>query len=88
MLWFLSIAARQGFVVENYRDAATGEMGKNDDGRLAMIRVILHPEVSFCGPKRPTESQLSAMHDEAHERCFIANSVKTEVRCQPLEASA
>jgi len=83
MLWFLSIAAGQGFVVENYRDSATGEMGKNDDGRLAMIRVILRPEVSFSGDKRPSANQRAAMHDEAHERCFIANSVKTVVRCVP-----
>ncbi len=85
MLWFLSIAAQQGFIVDSYRDEATGEMGKNDEGRLAMLRVNLHPEVIFSCEPQPSASQKEEMHHRAHERCFIANSVKTEVRCVPLD---
>ena len=83
MLWFLSIAAKRGFLVESYRDEAIGVMAKNAEGRQAMTEVTLRPVVEFAGPKLPTPDQIDAMHDEAHERCFIANSVKTEVRCEP-----
>lgn len=84
MLWFLSIAAKQGFVVESYRDDATGMMGRNAEGRLAMTRVTLRPIVRFSGERQPSAVRLSAMHDEAHEQCFIASSVRTDVRCEPL----
>ena len=83
MLWFLSIAGKAGFVVDRYQDDADGEMGKNADGRLAMTVVTLHPAVVFSGPERPDRARIEAMHHAAHEACFIANSVKTEVRCEP-----
>jgi len=84
MLWFLSIAAKQGYVVDSYRDEAAGVMGMNAEGRLAMTRVTLHPRVTFAGDRRPPATQHLAMHEEAHGQCFIANSVKTEVRCEPV----
>lgn len=84
MLWFLSLAAKRGFVVESYRDDAVGVMAKNTDGKLAITRVTLRPSVEFSGDKRPSPGEMDAMHDESHERCFIANSVKTEVRCEPV----
>lgn len=83
MLWLLSIAARRGFVVESYRDEAVGVMGKDSTGNLAMTRVTLRPETRFVGDKRPTADEVLAMHGEAHEKCFIARSVKTDVRCEP-----
>jgi organic hydroperoxide reductase OsmC/OhrA len=83
MLWFLSIAAKHGFVVDHYRDRAIGLMGKDAHGRLAITRVTLRPEVRFAGTQEPDEVEVAAMHHEAHESCFIANSVKTEVRCEP-----
>ena len=83
MLWFLSIAAKRAFVVESYRDEAVGVLGKGADGKLAMIRVMLRPAVVFGGDKRPSADDVAAMHAESHEQCFIANSVKTEVRCEP-----
>ena len=88
MLWFLSIAAKRGFVVETYRDEAVGVMAKNSDGRLAMTQVTLHPAVRFSAKMRPTAAQHQAMHHEAHEQCFIANSVTTDVRCEPVDVSA
>jgi organic hydroperoxide reductase OsmC/OhrA len=85
MLWFLSLAAKQGFIIESYRDEATGVMAKNADGKLAMTEVTLHPRVKFFGEKRPSALQHEAMHHEAHEQCFIANSVKTDVRYQAAD---
>jgi len=81
LLWFLSIAARRGFIVDSYQDHAIGIMGKDATGRLAMTRVTLRPETQFSGAKRPTADDVLAMHHEAHDQCFIANSVKTDVRC-------
>lgn len=86
MLWFLSIAARQGFCVDDYRDAAEGVMARNAQGRMAMTVVTLRPAVRFGGNPQPTHEQLHALHHEAHEQCFIANSVTTEVRCEPVLA--
>lgn len=88
MLWFLSLAAKRGFVVDSYRDVATGVMGKDSSGGFAMTRVTLRPDVRFAGQSRPTADDLAALHHEAHEQCFIARSVKTEVRCEPAETVA
>ena len=88
MLWFLSIAARRGFCVDRYADAARGIMQKNAEGRMAMTVVTLRPEVRFSGAALPTRDQIDALHHEAHESCFIANSVKTELRCEPIYEAA
>ena len=80
MLWFLSLAAARGFVVDEYEDNATGVMGKNDAGKLAMTVVTLHPRVLFTG-REPSRAELESLHHAAHDQCFIASSVKTEVRC-------
>lgn len=83
MLWFLAIAAERGYVVDRYRDEAGGRLGKNAAGRVAMTRVTLRPAVQFGGAQQPTVGEIAAMHHEAHDKCFIANSVKTEVHCEP-----
>ena len=88
MLWFLSIAAKQGFLVESYRDEAIGVMARNADGRLAMTQVTLRPAVVFARDKRPSAAQHEAMHHEAHRECFIASSVKTDVRCESVDVTA
>jgi organic hydroperoxide reductase OsmC/OhrA len=85
MLWFLSIAAKRGFQVESYVDRATGVMEKDSSGRLAITRVTLYPATIFAAERQPTDEDLNAMHHEAHEKCFIANSVKTEVLCRPVQ---
>ncbi len=85
MLWFLSLAAKRGFVVDAYRDEAMGNMAKNSEGKIAMTEVTLRPSVTFGGANGPGPDEISAMHDEAHEKCFIANSVKTLVRCEPVQ---
>jgi organic hydroperoxide reductase OsmC/OhrA len=79
MLWFLSIAAKQRFVVERYTDSAVGVMEKNEAGRLAITRVTLRPSIVFTGARQPTEAQVAHLHHLAHESCYIAHSVKTEV---------
>ena len=84
MLWFLSIAARRGFVLESYRDEAVGVLGKDGAGKLAMTRVTLHPETHFISNNRPSAEEVMAMHHEAHEQCFIARSVKTDIQCEPV----
>ena len=84
MLWFLDLAARGGWVVDNYRDAATGLMARNSQGRMAMTQVTLHPAVQFGGDRQPSRAELEQLHHAAHAECYIANSVTTEVLCEPL----
>jgi organic hydroperoxide reductase OsmC/OhrA len=83
MLFFLSLAARQGFRVDSYVDDAVGVMGKDAAGRMAMLRVVLRPAIEFGGEQQPTVAQLEALHHQSHDLCFIANSVKTEVAVEP-----
>lgn len=83
MLWFLSIAARRRFCVDSYSDAAVGTMARNAAGKLAITRVLLRPKVEFSGERLPDRQEIDAMHREAHAECFIANSVTTEVVCEP-----
>lgn len=83
MLWFLSLAAKRGWRVDGYEDDAAGTLQRRADGRQAMTRVTLRPHVRFLGASQPTAAELQALHDAAHEACFIANSVTTEVRCEP-----
>jgi organic hydroperoxide reductase OsmC/OhrA len=84
MLWFLTMAVKRKFCVDRYRDVATGVMEKNAEGKVAMTIVTLHPEVIFSGERQPSREELDKMHHDAHEACFIANSVKTDVRCEPV----
>ncbi len=86
MLWFLNIAALRGFVIDDYVDHAAGTMGTNAEGKIAMLTVTLRPAVRFIGDKAPAAGEAEAMHHEAHEKCYIANSIKTEVRCEPVAA--
>jgi organic hydroperoxide reductase OsmC/OhrA len=84
LLWFLSIAAGSGFRVDRYFDAASGVIATDEAGKTMVSQVTLRPEVAFSGAKLPTRSQVEQMHERAHQSCFIANSVKTEVRCEPV----
>jgi organic hydroperoxide reductase OsmC/OhrA len=84
MLWFLSIAVKRKFCVDRYFDAATGVMDKNPEGKVFMSVVTLRPEVVFSGERLPTNDEIDQMHHEAHDECFIANSVKSVVQCHPV----
>ena len=86
MLWFLAIACKRRFIVDRYIDAAVGEMARNEHGKLAMTRVTLRPAVTFSGEHQPTRDELDRLHHKAHEECYIANSVRSEVRCEPVWA--
>ncbi|PYJ11569.1 MAG: osmotically inducible protein OsmC [Verrucomicrobia bacterium] len=82
MLTFLAIAAKKKFVLDEYHDEATGYMEKNADGKLAITRVTLKLRLRFSGEKQPTAQEIEEMNHGAHEQCFIANSVKTEVKVE------
>jgi organic hydroperoxide reductase OsmC/OhrA len=88
MLWFLSIAAKAGYIVDRYSDSAEGVMARNAAGKLAMTQVTLRPQAAFSGERRPTREQLEALHHRAHEECYIANSVTSDVRCEPVHGEA
>jgi organic hydroperoxide reductase OsmC/OhrA len=79
MLFFLSIAATRGFVVDSYRDDAVGSMDKNADGKKAMTLITLRPTIVFAGERRPSRVEIDAIHHDAHQQCYIANSIKAEV---------
>ena len=79
MLLFLSIAAKRKFIVDAYFDNAVGMMEQNEKGRFSITKVKLRPEITFSGEKQPTIEQIKKMHQQSHEQCFIANSVKTAV---------
>ena len=78
MLFFLTIAAQRGFVVDQYIDQALGTLDRNANGKLAMTRIALRPAIAFCG-QQPSASDLAAMHHDAHDKCYIANSITAEV---------
>jgi len=79
MLTFLAIASRRRFTVDSYEDEAVGRMTKNHAGKLWVSHVILRPRVAFSGERKPTKDEMADMHHLAHENCFIALSVKTDV---------
>lgn len=84
MLWFLSVAAQRGFCVDSYTDNAVGSLEKDAVGRLAITCVTLRPAIAFSGERLPTPAEVHALHHEAHSQCFLANSVKTDVHCEPV----
>ena len=78
MLWFLSLAQEAGLDVASYRDRAEAEMGRIAPGRIAITRITLRPEIAFNGAA-PDADALARLHHEAHERCFIANTLNCEI---------
>jgi organic hydroperoxide reductase OsmC/OhrA len=85
MLTFLHMARNADFVISRYRDEAVGVMEKNAAGRVAVTKVTLHPEIAYEG-RRPTPEEADKLHHEAHEECFIANSVTTEIVVEEVSA--
>lgn len=87
MLTFLYLAAKRGFVIDEYKDEAVGVLAKNAEGRMAITQVTLHPAIRFASDApQPTAADLEALHHEAHAQCFISQSVKSEVRVEPVAA--
>ncbi len=82
MLTFLAVAAKKKFVLDEYVDDAVGFLEKNAEGKLAITRVTLRQRLRFSGDKQPTAQEIEEMNHAAHDQCFIANSVKTEVKVE------
>jgi organic hydroperoxide reductase OsmC/OhrA len=82
MLWFLSLAAERGFVVDRYTDEAVGTMARIAPGKQAITDVVLRPRIEFAPAHAADAKEVDALHETAHERCFIANSVKTAIRVE------
>ena len=78
MLTFLALAARDGFVVDQYQDDAVGLLERNADKRMAITRVVLKPRITW-GDEPPDQEKLDSLHQNAHKHCFIANSVTTAI---------
>jgi len=79
MLFFLDFARRRGFIIDDYIDRAVGTMEKNAEGRTAITRIVLRPTIAFSGARLPTAEELQALHHDAHEHCYIANSLNAEI---------
>jgi organic hydroperoxide reductase OsmC/OhrA len=91
MLVFLYLAALGGFEVLRYEDEALGRLTPNDRGALWVSHVVLSPRVAYAGGSAPTAEQEADLHHRAHEGCYIANSVRTEITVcgrAPLPATA
>ncbi len=84
MLTFLWLASKQGFQVDSYRDEAIGVMTQNDNGVPWVSAITLHPVIAYSGEKQPSPCDEEHLHHLAHEQCFIANSIKTEVTVQSI----
>ena len=79
MLFFIAIAEHQGFTVESYRDHATGQLERNSAKVLAITKIELSPDITFCGEKLPDEAAIRRIHAAAHKSCFIGHSITAEV---------
>jgi organic hydroperoxide reductase OsmC/OhrA len=80
MLTFIFLAGKKGFQIGGYSDEAVGVMTKNERGVPWVSTVTLHPKIDYSGDKRPTTEEIEQLHHHAHEQCYIANSIKTEVK--------
>ena len=83
MLTFLAVAAKRRLSLDSYSDDASGVLEKNTDGKLAITRVTLRPRVVWSAGVTVSAEDLAKMHHDAHEACFIASSVKSEVSVAP-----
>jgi organic hydroperoxide reductase OsmC/OhrA len=89
MLWFLFLAGKAGFQVDSYQDEAVGVMTKNEKGIPWVSSVVLDPKIVYGGEEQqPTPVDVERLHHQAHEQCFIANSVKTLVTVRGMRREA
>ncbi len=79
MLTFLAVASMSGFVIDSYQDEAVGRLSPDENKKMVITKVTLNPVIKFSGDKIPDEGQLEQLHKKAHQECFLANSVKTEI---------
>ena len=83
MLTYLFVAQKQGFEIDSYDDEAVGHVVKNEQGRMWVSEVTLRPQVVYSGDSQPSAADEDRLHRAAHDHCFIANSVKTEIKVEP-----
>ncbi len=83
MLWFLALASKKRCRVDSYQDRAVGRMMRNGNGKMAITEIELHPIVHYSGEREPNEKSDRKLHHQAHEECFIANSVQSDIRIYP-----
>ena len=79
-----TLAAKHGYTVTHYDDQAIGLMAKDTDGKVAITLITLRPQVQFSGPRIPDEAAHQHLHHLAHESCYLASSIKSEIRCEPV----
>jgi organic hydroperoxide reductase OsmC/OhrA len=85
MLTFLWVAAKKGFRIDSYQDNAVGEMTKDGDGKESLSKITLDPKIEWAGEKQPTDTEIAELHHEAHEGCYIANSIKSSIVVKGFE---
>jgi organic hydroperoxide reductase OsmC/OhrA len=85
MLFFLSIAATRGFIVDSYHDKAVGFLDTDAEGAVSMTKIVLRPAIAFSGARLPDAVELAVIHHAAHKRCYIANSVKTVITVEGVD---
>lgn len=85
MVTYLYLAYQQGFQIDRYHDEAVGVMTKNEKGVPWVSAVTLHPQIAYSGDKLPAAADEERLHHLAHEQCFIANSIKTEVTVERVQ---
>jgi organic hydroperoxide reductase OsmC/OhrA len=83
MLFFLAFAAKGGFTIDSYRDEAVGILGRDERGKISITTVALRPAVVFSGDVPPDAAAIDHLHHRAHQACYIANSIRAEVRIDP-----
>lgn len=79
MLTFLAICSKSKILVESYEDAAEAVLEKNEEGKIAITKIFLHPNISFKGDNIPDAEKIKSLHNKAHHNCFVANSIKCHV---------
>ena len=87
MLFFLALAAKAGFVVDRYRDTPVGTLARDDRGRMSVTEIVLHPQVDWAGTG-PEAAAIDALHEQSHRLCYIANSIRAEVRIEAVRPDA
>lgn len=83
MMFFLAYARKDGFIVDSYRDAAEGTLGKDERGKMSITDIVLRPAISWSGDKVPDAAMIADLHHRAHEACYIGNSVRSTVTVEP-----
>ena len=85
MLTFLWVAARKGFRIDSYQDSAVGEMTKEEDGKQWVSKITLDPNIDWASDQIPSREEIAELHHEAHEGCYIANSIKSSIVVKGFE---